>query len=75
MYCSILFVYVQNGFTPLHLACQEGHTTIVSLLLKSGADHRAVTKVGCWQCSTCSYKYAAEVGIVQLKELLNSISN
>ncbi len=59
MSCSFCFPYVQNGFTPLHLACQYGRRDIVSLLLKSGADLRAVTKVGCWQCSACSYRYTA----------------
>ncbi len=49
MYC--FFAYVQNGFTPFHMACQEGHRDIVSLLLKHGADLQAVNKVRkCWQC-------------------------
>ena len=28
----------QNGFTPLHLASQEGHTDMVSLLLEHNGD-------------------------------------
>lgn len=28
----------QDGFTPLHVAAQHGHTHLVSLLLKHGAN-------------------------------------
>jgi len=37
---------VQNGFTPLHLATQEGHSDMVALLLEHSADVNAHAKNG-----------------------------
>ena len=41
------FIYIQDGFTPLHWASQNGHTDIVKQLLKAGANPHALTKVSC----------------------------
>ena len=41
---------VQNGFGPLHVASQEGHSEVVYILVKAGADvNQAGTMV-------CDYK-------------------
>lgn len=39
-WCDHVCVF-QNGFTPLHLAAQEGHTDIVSLLMEKDANVNA----------------------------------
>ena len=36
---------MQDGFSPLYVACQLGHNTAVGTLLKFGADYCAFTKV------------------------------
>jgi len=36
-----------RGNTPLHLACQQGHYELCKLLVRRGADVRAVNEVGC----------------------------
>ena len=36
---------VQDGFSPLYVASQEGHTDVVDLLLKAGADVHQMSKV------------------------------
>ena len=37
---------VQNGLSSLYVACQEGHTEVVDVLVKAGADvHQEGTKV------------------------------
>lgn len=36
---------VQNGFTPLHIACKKNRAKVMELLLKHGASLQAVTEV------------------------------
>lgn len=38
-------LYPQMGYTPLHQAAQQGHTDIVTLLLKHGAQPNEITSV------------------------------
>lgn len=40
-----LFSFVQNGFTPLHIACKKNHMRSMDLLLKHSASLEAVTEV------------------------------
>ncbi|NWI63121.1 ANK1 protein, partial [Todus mexicanus] len=39
-------VRLQNGFTPLHIACKKNHIRVMELLLKTGASIDAVTESG-----------------------------
>ncbi|XP_015332578.2 ankyrin-1-like, partial [Marmota marmota marmota] len=41
-----LCVGLQNGFTPLHIACKKNHIRVMELLLKTGASIDAVTESG-----------------------------
>jgi len=36
---------LQNGFTPLHVACKKNRIAVVELLLKYGASIEATTEV------------------------------
>ena len=40
-----LFIDMQNGYTPLHYAFENGHEKIIELLLKADASHSAVNYV------------------------------
>ena len=39
------FMHIQEGYTPLHNASQEGHDGIVEILLQAGASVDLQTKV------------------------------
>ena len=41
---------LQDGWTPLHLSAQEGHTGALGVLLRGGADPNSPTPVG-WEGS------------------------
>lgn len=38
-------ILTKQGVTPLHLASQEGHTDMVTLLLEKGSNIHVATKV------------------------------
>ena len=40
-----LFLYLQDGFTPLHVACRYGHEKIVEMLVTGGADVNVKNRV------------------------------
>ena len=52
--CCILLFALQNGCTPLYVASQEGHTEIVDILLKSGADPNLACTVRVQACDSIS---------------------
>lgn len=45
LYIDFFSVCVQNGFTPLHIACKKNRVKVMELLLKHGASIQAVTEV------------------------------
>lgn len=50
---------VQNGFTPLHIACKKNRAKVMELLLKHGASLQAVTEV---KLGNLSEPYSVPVG-------------
>lgn len=58
-------LYRQNGFTPLHLASQEGHTEMVALLLENKAQVNGRAKNG-----LTSMHLAAQEDQVPVAEIL-----
>lgn len=48
---------VQNGYTPLHQAAQQGHTHIINLLLQNGASPNELTVVSVCDCSCFTQKH------------------
>ena len=43
--CMIHYFVLQNGFTPLYMAAQEGHVDVVRTLLSRGANQQVTTEV------------------------------
>ncbi|CAL4068361.1 unnamed protein product, partial [Meganyctiphanes norvegica] len=67
---DIVISYQINGidtkrFTPLNIACQEGHTGVVKKLLKAGADRETPSKDGFQPLHT-----ACQRGFIIITELL-----
>jgi len=59
----------QNGFTPLYMAAQENHDSVVKYLLCKGANQTLATEV-CMKC--CSIIYQRILVVVKLfKYILN----
>ena len=44
----ICVCYIQNQWTPLHVATKHGHDLILESLIKRGSDVNAVTMVSCF---------------------------
>ena len=39
-------MYIQDGLSPVYIASQKGHTDVVDVLVKAGADvHQACSRV------------------------------
>jgi len=43
-YCMICY-FLQDGYTPIHLASRDGHVEVIDKLICSGADVNVVNKV------------------------------
>ena len=47
--CCIEIIFhsfcLQNGISPLYVACMKGHTAVVHILIKAGADIHQATEV------------------------------
>jgi len=53
---------LQNGMTPLHVACRRNNMKVVQLLLKHGVPINITTRVSvCKAVFTLSYMYAVHV--------------
>ena len=48
---SVIFFTVQDGASPLYVASQEGHSEVVEILLRNGADPNLAWTVGGLVCS------------------------
>ena len=57
------FTFVQDGYSPVFVASQKGHTEVVDLLVQAGADiHLATTDEVHVSTHTVSSSVAAVVG-------------
>ena len=45
IWSNIPFFSVQNGFTPLHIACKKNRLKVIELLIKYGASIHGTTEV------------------------------
>ena len=59
-----------DGKTPLHLACQEGHLEVVRILMSYGADSNLLDNDG-----KTAWDLAAEHGHAPILEYLDGLSD
>ena len=49
-----LYIHIQDGYSPLCVASQEGHTDVVDILLRKGADvNQTTTNEVCATINLC----------------------
>ena len=61
------FLFVQEGFTPLHMVCQNGHGKIVEMLKEAGVNLEVKSEVSCrWGKPLCPSAYDSERFLVAL---------
>ena len=54
----LLLLCIQNGGSPLYAASQEGHTDVVDILLRKGADvNQTTTSEVCATINICVYQF------------------
>ena len=46
---------MKDGYTPLHIAAQNGHSDIVEIFIKLGADISVVQKVNEFDSNDCDH--------------------
>ena len=67
-----------EGLTPLHYACADGHAEIAREMLAKGADKEAVTNSGCTPLSVaCEHGHlaAAKLLIIEHGAAINHLDN
>ena len=58
-------VGLEDGFAPLHVACENGHVEIVKLLLQEGANKNQISKEGSTPLSlACKFGHREVVSVL-----------
>lgn len=65
---ALVNIQSQNGFTPLYMAAQENHDSVVRFLLANNANQSLATEVRCDSVFllTCSFPGRQEVILLNL---------
>ncbi|KAF5920678.1 hypothetical protein HPG69_014715 [Diceros bicornis minor] len=68
--CQNVYLALQLGYSPLHQAAQQGHTDIVTLLLKNGASPNEVSSDG-----TTPLAIAKRLGYISVTDVLKVVTD